>query len=232
MFHELGQAMLVPPVHRFQPRTSPPRAAEATEKTFREAMRHLAGGVCIVTVGAGGDRAGVTATSVSSLCAEPPTLLVCVNRASPCYAALTRFGAFAVNVLSADQREFAERFASGSSLKQSERFRGALARLAQRSALPRRFDRRVRLRRRGANRTPHPRHRHWPRAVRVGRRRIGRARPLARQLRSSRLGRRRGRPRHRPFSAAWAELDLPLTRSTANSAQSPSFGVDQHGSSQ
>jgi flavin reductase (DIM6/NTAB) family NADH-FMN oxidoreductase RutF len=124
MFHELGQAMLVPPVHRFQPRTSPPRAAEATEKTFREAMRHLAGGVCIVTVGAGGDRAGVTATSVSSLCAEPPTLLVCVNRASPCYAALTRFGAFAVNVLSADQREFAERFASGSSLKQSERFRG------------------------------------------------------------------------------------------------------------
>jgi flavin reductase (DIM6/NTAB) family NADH-FMN oxidoreductase RutF len=86
-------------------------------------MRHLAGGVCIVTVGAGDDRAGVTATSVSSLCVEPPTLLVCVNRASPCYAALTRFGAFAVNVLSADQREFAERFASGSSLKQTERFR-------------------------------------------------------------------------------------------------------------
>jgi flavin reductase (DIM6/NTAB) family NADH-FMN oxidoreductase RutF len=82
---------------------------------FRDAMRHLAGGVSIVTAGAEDARSRVTATSVSPLCAEPPTLLVCVNLASPCYAALTRFGAFAVNILSADQREFAERFVSGSS---------------------------------------------------------------------------------------------------------------------
>src|SRR5579871_1226804 len=114
--------MIVPAVHRFR-RTSPPPAAEATEKTFRYALRQLAGGVSIVTAGAEDVRTGVTATTVSPLCAEPPTLLVCINRSSPCYAALARFGAFAVNVLSADQREYAERFASSSSLHQQERFR-------------------------------------------------------------------------------------------------------------
>jgi flavin reductase (DIM6/NTAB) family NADH-FMN oxidoreductase RutF len=114
--------MLSAAVHHLQPRASRPRVIEATNKTFRDAMRQLARSVCLITLGSGEERAGLTATSVSSLSAEPPTLLVCVDRASPSYPALTRLGAFAVNVLSADQREFAERFASGSNVRQTERY--------------------------------------------------------------------------------------------------------------
>jgi flavin reductase (DIM6/NTAB) family NADH-FMN oxidoreductase RutF len=115
--------MLSPAIHHLQPRASRPRVTEATDKTFRDAMRQLARSVCLITLGSGDERTGLTATSVSSLSAEPPTLLVCVDRASPSYPVLTRLGVFAVNVLSADQREFAERFASGSDLSRAERYR-------------------------------------------------------------------------------------------------------------
>jgi flavin reductase (DIM6/NTAB) family NADH-FMN oxidoreductase RutF len=114
--------MRSPAVHRLQPRPLRPCVTEATDKTFRDAMRQLARSVCLITLGSGEERTGLTAMSVSSLSAEPPTLIVCVNRASPSYPALTRLGVFAVNVLSADQREFAERFASGSSLEREERY--------------------------------------------------------------------------------------------------------------
>jgi flavin reductase (DIM6/NTAB) family NADH-FMN oxidoreductase RutF len=113
--------MLSPAVHHLQPRASRPRVTEATDKTFRDAMRQLARSVCLITLGSGDERTGLIATSISSLSAEPPTLLVCVDRASPSYPDLTRLGVFAVNVLSADQREFAERFASGSDLSWAER---------------------------------------------------------------------------------------------------------------
>jgi flavin reductase (DIM6/NTAB) family NADH-FMN oxidoreductase RutF len=74
--------MLSPAVHHLQPRASRPRVTEATDKTFRDAMRQLARSVCLITLGSGDERTGLTATSVSSLSAEPPTLLVCVDRAS------------------------------------------------------------------------------------------------------------------------------------------------------
>jgi len=116
--------MLSSTIHRLQKAPLQPPVAEATEKTFREAMRQLAGGVSVVTVGAHEERTGLIATSVTSLCADPPTLLVCVKRDSSSYQALTRFGFFAVNVLAADQREVAERFGGRSALKGSQRYRG------------------------------------------------------------------------------------------------------------
>jgi flavin reductase (DIM6/NTAB) family NADH-FMN oxidoreductase RutF len=116
--------MLSSAIHRLQQTPPHPPAAEATEKTFREAMRQVAGGVSVVTVGAHEERTGLTATSVTSLCADPPTLLVCINRESSSYQALTRFGFFAVNVLAADQREVAERFGGGSGLTGSQRYQG------------------------------------------------------------------------------------------------------------
>ena len=119
----LSLAMLSTNVQRLRPRSSEPALAEADGKTFRAAMRQLASGVCIVTLGVGEERTGLTTTSVSSLSAEPPTLLVCVNRASSSYSAFERFGAFAVNVLAADQREFAECFAGGPDLEGAQRYR-------------------------------------------------------------------------------------------------------------
>jgi flavin reductase (DIM6/NTAB) family NADH-FMN oxidoreductase RutF len=96
---------------------------EATEKTFREAMRELASGVCLLTSGSGDERSGLIATSVASLSADPATLLVCVDRASSSYRAVQSYREFAVSVLGADQREIADRFAGGSSLRGADRFR-------------------------------------------------------------------------------------------------------------
>jgi flavin reductase (DIM6/NTAB) family NADH-FMN oxidoreductase RutF len=116
--------MLSATIHRLELAQSP-RAGltQATGTSFREAMRQVACGVSVITLGAGEDRAGLTATSVSPLSAEPPALLVCVDRGSLSYPALTRLGDFAVNVLAADQRDVAELFAGGSALCGPERFR-------------------------------------------------------------------------------------------------------------
>ena len=99
-----------------------PPAAEATETTFRDAMRELASGVCLVTSGSGHERSGLVATSVASLSAEPPMLLVCVDQTSSSTGAFQSHGEFAVSVLGADQREIADHFRGGSSLTGEERF--------------------------------------------------------------------------------------------------------------
>jgi len=110
-------------VHRLPHTPLRPPVAEATGKTFRDAMRQLASGVCLVTSGSGDERSGLVATSVSSLSADPPMLLVCVDRASSSYRAVQSHGEFVVSVLGADQREIADRFASGSGLTGENRFR-------------------------------------------------------------------------------------------------------------
>ena len=96
---------------------------EATDAAFRDAMRQLASGVCLVTSGSGDERSGLMATSVSSLSADPATVLVCVDRASSGYRAFQSHGEFAVSVLGADQREIVDRFAGGSGLRGADRFR-------------------------------------------------------------------------------------------------------------
>jgi flavin reductase (DIM6/NTAB) family NADH-FMN oxidoreductase RutF len=99
-------------------------AAEADGAGFGDAMRQIARGICLVTYGTGDEGAGVTATSVSTLSADPPTLIVCVDRSASIYQSLARAAPFGVSVLSASQREFADRFSGGADLK-GERLRGA-----------------------------------------------------------------------------------------------------------
>jgi len=77
---------------------------------FRAAMRQLASGVSVVTVGNGEDRTGLTITSLTSLSAEPPSLIVCVNRQASAWPLLLRHQVFGVNVLRAEQRDVAIRF--------------------------------------------------------------------------------------------------------------------------
>ncbi len=50
------------------------------EQQFRSVMRRLAGGVSIITAGRGNDITGMTVTSLTSLSATPPRLLVSINR--------------------------------------------------------------------------------------------------------------------------------------------------------
>jgi flavin reductase (DIM6/NTAB) family NADH-FMN oxidoreductase RutF len=107
-----------------RPSPSGPAFVEADVDTFRAAMRHLASGVCLVTHSAGGAPAGMTATAVASLSLDPPTLIVCVNRAASAYAGLAPGVVFGVSVLGAEHREFAERFAGRTAAEGAERFRG------------------------------------------------------------------------------------------------------------
>jgi flavin reductase (DIM6/NTAB) family NADH-FMN oxidoreductase RutF len=92
---------------------------------FRGAMRHLAGGVSVITVGRGKDIAGMTVTSVSSLSVDPPALIVSINRSASSWPLLKRYGFFGVNILNSDQIDIAERFTGKDGLKGAGRFGGA-----------------------------------------------------------------------------------------------------------
>ena len=92
---------------------------------FRGAMRHLTGGVSVITAGRGRDITGMTVTSVSSLSVDPPTLFVSINREASSFPLIRRYGAFGVNMLNADQLDIAERFAGKGGLKGADRFAGA-----------------------------------------------------------------------------------------------------------
>ncbi|WP_322514433.1 flavin reductase family protein [Rhodopseudomonas palustris] len=89
---------------------------------FKAAMRHLAGGVGIVTSGQGAERNGVTVTSVSSLSVEPPSLIVCINRSCSIMPVLRDQGTFGVNILAAGHRELADRFAGRHGVRGAERY--------------------------------------------------------------------------------------------------------------
>jgi flavin reductase (DIM6/NTAB) family NADH-FMN oxidoreductase RutF len=79
---------------------------------FKEGMRSLIAGVTIITTGMGDNRRGLTATSVTSLSVEPPTLIACVNRASSAHSVIHHSGIFAVNLLGVDQVALAKTFAA------------------------------------------------------------------------------------------------------------------------
>ena len=57
---------------------------------------------------------GVTATAVSAVSLDPPSLLVCINRAASLHAPMGGMSHFRVNVLHRDQHEIACMFADRS----------------------------------------------------------------------------------------------------------------------
>jgi flavin reductase len=88
---------------------------------FKQSMRLLAGGVCIVASARNGERLGLTMTAVCSLTVDPPTLIVCVNRHASAHAMMRSTKRISVNMLGSDHVELAELFSS-SSVKGAERF--------------------------------------------------------------------------------------------------------------
>lgn len=74
-------------------------------------MRKLVSGVAVITTYDGHEPHGMTATSVSSLSFEPPSLLVCINRSASMHDILEASGRFCVNLLSRDQETVGQRFA-------------------------------------------------------------------------------------------------------------------------
>lgn len=95
-------------------------AAESIADAYRAGMRQLAASVCLITVNSSGERAGMIATAVTSVSAEPPTLLICVNRSASLFDQLQATGRFCVNVLATDALPLVEQFSS--SARREERF--------------------------------------------------------------------------------------------------------------
>src|SRR5579862_6979031 len=98
---------------------------EVTIDSFRQAMRELAGGVAVVTVGLGPNRTGFTATSVESLSVEPPRLLLSVSETSSSWKQLQNCPYFGVSILRANHLELADQFAGRGALQGVDRYRGA-----------------------------------------------------------------------------------------------------------
>lgn len=90
---------------------------------FRQGMRRQASAVCVITTIHDGLRHGMTATAMSSVSAEPPTLLVCINRSASLHGPIKASGRFAVNLLSRDHVDVAQRF-SGKGARE-QRFEGS-----------------------------------------------------------------------------------------------------------
>jgi len=93
---------------------SPPVAAKKSQPTpaqFRDGMRALAAGVCVIATGRQGRRAGFTATAVCSVTADPPRLLVCINKSVSSYESLVTAGRLSINVLGQHQESTAKLFA-------------------------------------------------------------------------------------------------------------------------
>ena len=108
---------------KFQ-RSTKTHVAAVESESFRVAMRRLPGGVSIITSGQGSDRSGMTATSLSSLSVDPPSLIVSINRDASIRPILDRYKAFGASVLRAGQKSVADRFAGIGGLKGNGRFIG------------------------------------------------------------------------------------------------------------
>ena len=78
---------------------------------YRQAMRSVASTVNVITICVRGDPMGITATAMSSLAMDPPSLLVCINRAAAMHASMEDVSHFGVNVLHRDQEHLAQMFA-------------------------------------------------------------------------------------------------------------------------
>lgn len=87
-------------------------------------MRQLAAAVTVVASEAGGARAGLTATAVMSLTAQPPQLAVAVNSSASALPTIFDSQKFSVNVLACDHENIASRFAGIGGIKGEARFEG------------------------------------------------------------------------------------------------------------
>jgi len=94
------------------PMTAKPIEGDAlAPEHFTAAMARAATGVTIVTTDGDAGRMGMTVSAFASVSAEPPLLLVCINRRSPLIDSIGANRVFCVNLLSTRQRPLADKFA-------------------------------------------------------------------------------------------------------------------------
>lgn len=90
---------------------------------LRQAMRAWSSGVTVVCAARDGERHGMTVSSFTSVSLEPPLIIISLHTQSRTHRLIQASGAFAVSILSADQRALSDRFA-GRTDEDSDRFLG------------------------------------------------------------------------------------------------------------
>lgn len=68
-------------------------------------LRALAKAVAVISCRQGQERFAMTATAVSELSMDPPSMLICVNRTASLFAPLTEGADFCINILQATQAD-------------------------------------------------------------------------------------------------------------------------------
>ncbi|MBV1701199.1 MAG: flavin reductase [Hyphomicrobiales bacterium] len=89
---------------------------------FRDAMARVGTSVHIVTTDGKAGVAGITASAVTSVSDDPPTMLICVNRSSHSAPRFFANGVFCINTLAADDQALADDFAGRTGLHLDARF--------------------------------------------------------------------------------------------------------------
>jgi flavin reductase (DIM6/NTAB) family NADH-FMN oxidoreductase RutF len=111
-------------IHANPPLVNPPRKAlppAFSARDFRLALGMFATGVTIVTArSADGRVIGLTANSFNSVSLQPPLVLWSLARSAASLAVFSAGSHYAINVLAADQKALAERFAT----RGADRFQG------------------------------------------------------------------------------------------------------------
>jgi flavin reductase (DIM6/NTAB) family NADH-FMN oxidoreductase RutF len=84
------------------------------------ALRRLASAVAVVTCRDGATRHAMTATAVNAMSMQPPSMIVCVNRASAFHGAISHADSFAINILHRSQERIST--GCGGRLRGEDRF--------------------------------------------------------------------------------------------------------------
>lgn len=91
-------------------------------RTFWQAVGLRAVGTAIVTAEAGDGPRGFLALSATHLCAEPPMMMISVDKKTSALATILEAGHFAINYLSTEQADLAGPFGGKGDLKGADRF--------------------------------------------------------------------------------------------------------------
>ena len=95
---------------------------ECERQSFLIGMRAVPGAVAIIATSNGDERLGLVATAWTSLSADPPTMLACINRSATAYNDIIYNRAFSINLLDVAQDENVAIFSAKRGLNRGERF--------------------------------------------------------------------------------------------------------------
>lgn len=95
---------------------------DAERRRLRDLMGRFATGVSVVAARHGPLLAGMTANAIATISVDPPILMASIARKAETHTAIVGSHAFAVSVLSREQRELAECFAQPTTAAKLIRF--------------------------------------------------------------------------------------------------------------